>query len=482
MVIKLKRGLTASGYGAYGLLVISLGLAGFAFADLLSAIFMSLNILAVLGMLCCIATAFLYPKPLTNPAVQMAISSKSFFKEKQIGLLWLGQIAFICLSLVLFHFLEKQTQLTTRLSFVETGYIMGVLQKNVIGLGLLPFVIYSVLGVGLAYFSVCLGEKPSLTRAFLFKQAGKPSTKFVLFCRNFVSLVVEVMITLSFVFIVNFTLFWLCETVNTYLGLDSLFAVPFRTLFILGLLIFVFQNINKKLIVWMGQHHISVGQVLIIYILAFALFLLWLHGSADWFTLSLPVSSALAEKSYFAGMLSEQALHTRIQYLIWGWWSIWIPWMASLIARSSIGFSIIRALVQALFVPIVVGWAIQDKVFVDWALVYRCLEWPAVKLLVLLGTFFFLWLMCGKMRTMSDVLRGAMLPIRRVSNRPLTRWMMLLMFWLTLYIPGGFILGWVPMQFMVTVSGLFMNIAVMMLMGVWGLSLLCWPARCSCRI
>lgn len=477
-VIKLKRRVTFTSYISYLLLAIGFCVAGFAFVDLLPAILISGGIVGGLGVLCCVATAFVHPKSLTNSILQASILQKPHFKIKQVCRLWLGQIVFIGMSFVLFHFLETQTQLNTRLSFVETGYIMGVWQQNPFGLGLLPFIIYAVLGLGLAYFSICLGEKPILTRVFSLKrafsltQATKFSTNLALFWKNCICTVIEVVVTLTLVFMSTFALFWLCETVNTCFGWDSLFRVPLRTLFILGLMLFVFRKINKQLIEWMSKHQVSVGQILIIYILTFALFLLWLHAAGDWLTSVMPAPLPNSEKSYFAGMFNEKSLHVRIQYLIWGWWSIWIPWMASLVARSAIDCSIPRALIQALLLPVIVFcFCMQYQDLVDWTLIYAGLQLPAIQLLVLFGIFFCLWVMCGEMRTMGDVLRGDMLPMGRVSNRPLTRWMTVLIFWLTCYIPSEFILGWLPMQFSVTFLGLFMNIAVVIFIGIWGVSL-----------
>lgn len=429
------------------------------------------GILGGFGVLCCIATAVLYPKPLTNPTVQALIVQKPNAKKKQVCLLWLAQTVFVCLSLVLFHFLETQTQIDTRLAFVETGYIVSTLQQHAFKLGLFPFVIYGVLGLGLAYFSICLGEKPILARAFSLKRTGKRMTKLVLFWQNFMFVSVSVITTMPFVFVSSFALFWLCEVANAYFGLDSLFSVPLRTMFILGLLIFVFQRINKQLIAWMGKNQISVAQILIIYVLTFALLLLWLHGSVDWLTLPIAQPSFAGEKSYFAGTFSEQSLQIRMQYLIWGWWSIWIPWMTSLVARSSIGFSIPRALVHALLLPaIVFGWGMQYIGLAEWTAIYQWLQLPTLQLAILLSLFLCMWAMWGEMLTMGDVLRGAMLPIRRVSNHSLTRWMTILLFWIIGYIPSGFILGWLPMQVMVTVGGLFLNTVAALLIGIWAAS------------
>jgi hypothetical protein len=438
-----------------------------------------------MGLLCCIATACVQTKTITNPILQVDFIQKPHFKKKQVCLLWLGQIVLVGLSFVLFHFLETQTQINTRLSFVETGYIVGVLQQQPFSLGVVPFVIYGVLGVGLAYFSVCLGAKPLLARAFSFYPCTGPKrvTKLVLFWQNFVSVVIEVVIVMPFVLVSSFALLWLCETVNAYFGLDSLFSVPLRTIFILGLMIFVFQRINKQLIAWMGRHQISVGQVLMIYILAFAFFVSWLHGSSDWLTLAIQIPSGEGEKSYLSGIFSEKSLQERIQYLIWGWWSIWIPWMASWVARSSIGFSIPRALMQALLLPTVVfGWGMQYMGLVEWASVYQWLQLPSMQLLVLAVIFLGMWVMWSETRTLGDVFRCAMLPIGQISNRSLTRWMTVLLFWLTCYIPGWFMLGWLPMQFTVTLSGLFMMGAEALLIAAWGASLYrLWVLK-KCRV
>lgn len=452
--------------------MISIALAGFAPAVLLRSVFIISGILSVTGVLCCLATAFVYSKTITNPILQASIIQKPHFKNKQVGFLWLGQAALIALSFVLFHFLETQTQIETRLSPVETGYIMNTLQQQPFSLGLFPFVIYSALGVGLAYFSVCVGEKPFLVRIFSTRKFEKSTTQFILFWRNFLFSVTDLVIFAPFVFVSSFALFWLCEGVNAYFGLESLFRVPLRTIFILGFLIFIFQRINKQLIQWMTQQNISVAQLLIIYILTFGLFLSFLHGSSDWLTLPIEVPVELSKKSYFAGVFSEQSLQIRIQYLIWGWWGIWIPWMSSWIARSSIGFSIVRALIQALILPAMLfGFGIQMMSNAKWMVIYQWLQMPSIQLLVAIGLFLWIWTLGSETRTIGDVLRGAMLPLGRISKRPLTRWMTILMLWITCYVSGSFILGWLFMQFIVTVGGLFMIGVVLILIGRWGASL-----------
>ncbi len=222
----------------------------------------------------------------------------------------------------------------------------------------------------------------------------------------------------------------------------------------------------------MTQQNISVGQVLLIYILSFGLFLLFLHGSSDWLTLPIEVPAAFSKKSYFAGVFSEQSLQIRIQYLIWGWWAIWIPWMASWIARSAIGFSILRALIQALILPtILFGFGLQMMDKAKWVVIYQWLQIPTIQLLVTLGLFLWVWALGSETRTIGDVLRGAMLPLGRISKRPLTRWMTVLMLWITCYVSGSFILGWLFTQFIVTVGGLFMIGVVLILIVRWVVSL-----------
>ncbi len=203
--------------------MISIALAGLAPAVLLHTVFVISGILSVTGVFCCLATAFVYSKTITNPILQASIIQKPHFKHKQVSFLWLGQAGLIALSFVLFHFLEIQTQIETRLSPVETGYIMNALQQQPFSLGLFPFVIYSVLGVGLAYFSICVGEKPFLVRIFSSRKFEKRTTPFIFSGEIFCS-VLPISLYSPLLFLCRVLLLWLCESVNAYFGMESLLA------------------------------------------------------------------------------------------------------------------------------------------------------------------------------------------------------------------------------------------------------------------
>lgn len=449
---------------AYGLFVVGLWLACSSPAPLRSYLRYGSGLLLAIGIGCWLITAFLQTQPLVNRELNIQSPLGFFARSKPLLGLLLGQTVLFLISLVFFYFLETQTQINSRLYPIKPGYMVELIQQQRFGLEVIPWFFYSVLGVGLAYFSICLEKQPVLSRAIPINLRSKGGYFFF----NLMSIVTDVVTIGPYVFIVSFTLVWLCEIINNLFGWDSLFLTPFRATFICALIILFFQKTNKQLIAWMKQYQVAIGMVFIIYIVAFTLFISWLHGFSGWLTSGQEgMISVLGAKSVLAGSYTEQSLHNRIQFLIWGWWSIWIPWMASLVARASVGFTLPRAFLHSILFPLVVfGWILPqlrtngglwENIFNSWGG-----QW-----LMGAGLLLFIWMNWKGQRTVGDVARGAMLPIGRLSKRPLNRWMMIVTLWLACYIPGWFLLGWLPLQIMVTLGGFFMMAAVSLFIGTW---------------
>jgi hypothetical protein len=262
--------------------------------------------------------------------------------------------------------------------------------------------------------------------------------------------------------------------VCTYFEWDSLFSRPLRTTLICSILILFFRKSNKKLVEWMKENRISVGKTLLIYCIVFGISLLWLHVFSIWFFSGYELEIKTEQiKSPLAGFFSNESLKNRISLLIWGWWIIWIPWMSSVVARASVGFSVIRAWFQASLFPLLFFIALLPKLLpAHWVSIANAFQSSLIRLGTVLIIFMFMGIAWGKLYDRGDVSRGMMLPIGRLSRRSLTEWMSLVITWLICYIPGWFILGWLLMQLMVTLGGIFMTVVIAFFMVAWISSLI----------
>ena len=447
------------------MLAVGVGLAGFASPFLLKILWVGGGALALGGILCCLTSSLVQAKPLINTSFKLV----NFSKIKQIMLLLLGQSALLLISFLLFYLFEIQSQVNVRLHSLETAYIVQAIQQNPFSLGLLPWLLYSVLGIGIIYLSVRYNRTPVLSRAILWKK----KQKFELFFHNMSASITDVVIMGPFLFVTSIALIWFCEIINTYLNLDSLFSMPLRTTFICGLIIVVFRKPNLQLIDWMSRHQSSVAKTLIVYMFAVSFFILWLHGFGETFSFGKELTDPnKVMKSALAGSFSEDALQTRIQFLIWGWWFIWIPWMTSLVARSAISFSVLQAFLQSLLLPVLMFIFLLPKITLDqWLTLYAWFKLPLVQILAFIGLMLFIIKAWGNMYTLGDIVRGAMLPIGRLTKRPLKRWMHFIIVGLIAYIPGWIMLGWLPMQFFVSLNAIFMLLVVTFFIFAWAASL-----------
>ena len=143
--------------------------------------------------------------------------------------------------------------------------------------------------------------------------------------------------------------------------------------------------------------------------------------------------------------------------------------MASLIARASVGSTVIRALFHSVWLPLLTfGWGLPRVAPESWQWLGASFKLPNIQILSVTGLLLFIWVVWGRDRTVGDVAKGAMLPIRRLSKQSLDRWMAIVTLWLACYIPGWFMLGWLPLQVMVTLGGLFIMIVAAIFIGAWG--------------
>lgn len=393
-------------------------------------------------------------------------------KNGSQAILFLGQIAFVGLSIAFFCFIEKQTQMNTHLQALPQGQFLQILQKDMINLGLLgflPWVLYAVLGVGFAYLTVVKGRAPYLPTAILSKEKKLPG----LFFHNFMCIILEANILFSIIFTVGFTMLFLTETSAFLLDFKSIFHIPYLTMFIIGMLVLTLRRTSKSCVDWMIANQISLGSMLILLVLGFSLFMLWFFNLGDHFLTLLNEQHLLEAfqtkdpklmpwgNTNTSRYLSIDVQHRRLSLLIWGWWMVWLPWMTSFVARWSIGLSVWEALVRALIVPLALfSWIFWQMDLQDFLSLSRWLEAPEVRIAMSLGLGLFIWSLWGKIRSTWMLSIGAMLPLKPGKQRSLKNWMINFLFWLAIYTSSWFAIGWVPAQVLSSYGAGFLTLLV----------------------
>jgi hypothetical protein len=370
----------------------------------------------------------------------------------------LGQLSLLLVSVLFFSFMESQTRISPRLHELPVGQFFQTLKSQPFVLGLLPWVLYSVMGVGFAYLSLVRQRIPYLPQAILPKIKRHPW----LFLHNFLSITVEVNILFPILFVTGLTMVYLCETGNLLLGSISLFHAPFLTMLVLALIIFTFRRISLRSIEWVITQEYSLGNILLLLVLGFAFFMIWLHNIGGNFLTQIqqPIFENVG-KSRLVGTLSEAVLQRRLPLFVWGWWMIWIPWMTTFIARWSIGLSVREALIRALILPVALFlWIAQRATLEEWSHLIQWLDIPAVRAVMSIGLLLFIWVLWGRMRNTLDVSLGCMLPLKRWKQRPLKNWMKNFVLWITIYISGWFSMGWIPSQAMSSYGAGFLTILI----------------------
>lgn len=377
---------------------------------------------------------------------------------KSFGQLLIGQISLLWVSWVFFNVLEMQTRTSPRLQPLEMGEIVHHLQSHLLSLGLFPWMLYAVLGIGLAYFSVFAKQKPALPDIIVPNHQEYPR----LFIHNFFLNVTETVNYGPIFLLTSLIIIHVCEGFSLLFGLKSLFLTPFRTAFVIALIIFMLRKPSIQLIKFMGEHRVSVGKILIIYSLGFSFLLMWLHFAGTWFVLGQEATDPnTVVKSALAGSFSTVELQTRLSLIIWGWWMVWIPWMTSFVARNSIGLSVKQALINALFLPscLLSGYYFYPN-DLDFLSIQEYSNTPGYFLCISAILLLIMLKIWGKMVSTMDVSRGAMLPMVEWRKRSLKKWMTGALLMLNCYLPAWFLLGWVPAQMLLTLGGGFMTLVV----------------------
>lgn len=393
---------------------------------------------------------------------------------------FLGQTAFIGISLVLFCFMEKQTQINPRLQSLASGQFIQILTDNMVNLTLLglgPWLLYSVVGVGFAYMTITKGRLPYLPNVIFNEEKKLPGSFFY----NFMRIIVDINTLFSIIFTVAFVMFFLTETGNFFLGFKSVFSIPLLTMFIIGLLIFTLRRASHDCVDWMINNKISLGGALIFLVLGFSILMIWFYNLGEHFLTLIKEQHMLEPLKHpdlksmpwnppnASRQLTEDVMDRRLSLFIWGWWMIWLPWMSSFIARWSIGLSVGKALIKAVIVPVClftwIYWQAQvsqtanEFDFISGTL-FNWLDTLEARIAVSLGLCLFIWSVWGKMRSTWALSIGAMLPIKSGKQRSLRNWMTNFLFWLAVYGSSWFSLGWLPTQVLSSFAAGFMTLLV----------------------
>lgn len=403
---------------------------------------------ALLGFLC-----FLYP-PLARSRCNPPLGvSKGSTLRQDLGLLFFGQISLIFFSGVFFDTLELQTRLSPSLQELEPGFFFLLLKNNYIRLGVIPWIVYAILGVGLCYLSTASQRNAYLPKVIIPNHRKQP----LAFIYNFLCVVTESSATCPIIFVTGFTLIYLCETIKGSFGWSSLFKTPYLALFVMGLLMLGSRNLKNRLIDQMIQYRLSVGNVLILYILVISLLLITMHNIGEgFFPNNQGVQLQALQKSSITGSFSESRLQLRLMLLFLGWWAIWTPWMATFVARYTVGRKVGWAFVSVLFLPSLIFCVLIPSLSLEqWLNFSHWIQIPSVKVILAMLLLFFIWLLWGKMYTTGDISRGAMLSWGRSRSSPLKKWMVGFLLWLSCFLPTWFMSGWVPIQIFSSMSACF---------------------------
>jgi hypothetical protein len=438
-----------------GLLIAGLGI--FLAAESRRTVFATLmqlsTVLAIVGMMIC----FLLPE---GSSAKILLPGEPYSESKwhTTFKLWVWQIGLFFLTLCFLSLLQQQTILNARLQPLTPSLILQVIRGEFLYCALVPSILYTVVGLGLRYFSCTLQRSPVIAQAIFPRVRKNPQ----LFLKSFTFDIVDSVTRVPFLIITSFTLLWFCESVNALFGWEPMLQFPLRSTLIFSIMVFVLHKNNPRLIAWMDKQHIPVGKVLVFYVFAFSFFLIWLNATAKWFSVGQEmIDPNKALKSPLVGAFSKESLQIRLTLLFWGWGMVWIPWMASVVARYSIGLPLRIALLRALMVPLLIYFMIYPFVQVEYWLVFcNLIQELPIRFLILIGLLVFMWQGWGHLRNTAEIARGVMLPIGYLQALPLTRWMKAFSFWLMCHLIAWIMLGWVPTQITVTLGGVFMILVI----------------------
>jgi choline-glycine betaine transporter len=391
-------------------------------------------------------------KYLSAPPSMRTVSS-----IRTLSCLAIVQGALFAISIVFFYTLEHMTQINPRLPALETGQIFQLIQTHWLNLGLTPWLLYSMMGVGIAFFSVRTKTQPLFSEIIIQNPEKKSIAYFV---RNYFRVATEAVMFAPFIWLLILCIVWLCEGLNTFFGFPSLFALPFRSITIVAILMVFFYKSHAKLLNWASERRIPLGGILALYCITFTFFIFWLHGIGSWFIFGLEnTNTQQIQKSIWLSNMPASTLETRLTFLVWSWWGIWTPWMASMIARLSLGKSVAKALLLPIIFPLMlfsmVHFLAQEN---HWSLFHDWAEKSLSQWIIGGGLLAFILIAFSHMQTRSDISRGGMIDLSsiKIKPEPMKKWTHMLIVMVACYFPGVFILGWIPMQVINTLASFAM--------------------------
>lgn len=368
--------------------------------------------------------------------------------------LWLVQGVFAIVSLVFFLTVEHISQLNPRLQSLASGQILAVVQEHPFSMGVLPWVLYGIAGVALAYFSVCQGRTPTFAHAIVPNSEQHPR----LFFHNYIFIVIEAVKLGALWFLLTLSIIWLYEGFSTWMGWPSLFKTPMKGVVICALMMIAFRKPHQNCLEWLRKKQVPLGGMLAFYALCFSFIILWGHGVGD--ILVSGIEETDPNKIYKSPLVNFFLAGTendRLTFLVWGWWGLWLPWVASTIARLSLGRTVGQALLSAVVFPMVIFWGVSQWVTLEhWVWLTIELQYASVQLGIALFLLLSMILFLGHVQSSKDILRGGMLSFGKLSGvRPLRQWVNLCIMCTIFNFPGLFVLGWLPLQLLCTLGAVF---------------------------
>lgn len=425
--------------------------------------------LAVLGAWVLLSTSFRGVRLISNDTQGLL---KNYFPVK----LFIWQFLVLCLSFISFNLVLSQSQNITRLQPLSSEQLFGILKSHIGILGFLPWILYAVVGVGLAYFSFC-EQKPPLLHQMI---VANPLKKSHYFFRSVFSIINEMSITVPFLFLAGTAVMLLGEGLCGVWGWSSPLFFSARTAVVWFLIVLWYRKKHVRLAEWMQEQKISMGGRLVIYILGLTALLL--AYQAFWVLLPKMFDhpeemSPTHDKSILVGAFSEGELKTRVYLLIGGWWAVWIPWISSLVARYAYGFKVWQALLNACIVPALCFWGYlkMDVVYLERLVAY--MQMPLLQIVSALVVVAFVGVSLRTVQNFSDLAKGAMLPVGNLPKRALKKVMSTFLVRLIPYLYASYVLGWFPTQVIGTLGAIFMLILILPF--VWVLRVAAFSQRCT---
>lgn len=370
--------------------------------------------------------------------------------------LFILQASLFYLSLLFFYTLESMTRWNPRLQPLREGQLFEILQNQFFELSFLPWVLYGVLGVGMAYFSACALRHPTLPKIIF----PNPQGRFQWYVHNYLHIIVDAVMLGPFIWLLPLGMIWFCEGLNTLFGHYSLFEYPIRSIFILGLLCLYFNRSHQRLLDQMDRLKIPMGTMLVIYVIMGSFLIFLLHAIISWLVLSLGNPETHISKSLIAQALTGEMQERRLSILIWSWWIIWLPWMASHIARLSLGRKLWVACLASLIFPsfLFLCWQYGGGLL-HWEILqtFLSLKYSGIKFLMAFGILLFLFFFFRDVHSVQDFTRGGLLALgQHKRNYSLKKWMNGLVILMAGHMVALFMMGWLSVQILSTLGALVM--------------------------